>query len=370
MRESRTATVLTLDAGGTNFVFSALRDYKEVGESITLSSNADNLERCLFTIMSGFEQLAQQVGSFDAISFAFPGPANYELGIIENLPNFKAFNGGIALGPMLESHFNVPVFINNDGNLFASGFVHAGYLPALNQLLVQAGSKKQFHNLIGITLGTGFGCGIVTNGQLITGDNSCGAEIHNTLSAVNQSWNAEESVSTRAIQRVYAEEAGLPFSSKLMPKDIYEIAKGLKDGNSSAAKTSFMQYGRSLGASIANVLTLIDGIVVIGGGLSASWDLFAPSMFEEVNRPIENLRREKINRLSVKVFNLEDSTVFDEFARGEMKTISIPGTQKTLQYDALQRTGIALSKLNGSEATSLGAYAFAVQKLGHDQHEK
>jgi glucokinase len=370
MREPRTATVLTLDAGGTNFVFSALRDYKEVGESITLSSHADNLERCLATIISGFEQLVKQVGSFDAISFAFPGPANYELGIIEDLPNFKAFNGGIALGPMLEAHFNVPVFINNDGNLFASGFVHAGYLPALNQLLVQAGSKKQFRNLIGITLGTGFGCGIVINGQLITGDNSCGAEIHNTLSAVNHNWNAEESVSTRAIQRVYAEEAGLAFNSKLMPKDIYEIAKGKQDGNSSAAKNSFVQYGRALGASIANVLTLIDGIVVIGGGLSASWDLFAPSMFEEVNRPIENLKGEKMNRLSFKVFNLEDPTTFDEFARGEIKTISIPGTHKTLQYDALQRTAIALSKLDGSQATSLGAYAFAVQKLGHDQHEK
>ena len=187
---------------------------------------------------------------------------------------------------------------------------------------------------------------------------------------MNHNWNAEESVSTRAIQRVYAEQAGLPFSNKLMPKDIYEIAKGHQDGNSQAAKKSFMQYGRALGASIANVLTLIDGIVVIGGGLSASWDLFALSMFEEVNRPIENGKGEKMNRLSIKVFNLEDPSVFDEFARGEIKTISIPGTHKTLQYDALHRTGIALSKLDGSQATSLGAYAFAVQQLGHNQHEK
>lgn len=368
-QNSGAATVLTLDAGGTNFVFTAMNNFREVAGSITLSSHADNLERCLATIISGFEQLAKQVGSFDAISFAFPGPANYELGIIEDLPNFKAFNGGIALGPMLESHFKVPVFINNDGNLFASGFVHAGYLPALNKLLRQAGSKKQFHNLIGITLGTGFGCGIVTNGQLITGDNSCGAEIHNTLNAVNSNWNAEESVSTRAIQRVYAEQAGNPFNSKLMPKDIYAIAKEQQDGNSEAAKTSFTQYGRALGASIANVLTLIDGIVVIGGGLSASWDLFAPAMFEEVNRPIENFKGEKVNRLSVKVFNLEDPNTFDEFALGEIKTISVPRTEKTLQYDALHRTGIALSKLDGSEATTLGAYAFAVQKLGQHHHE-
>lgn len=358
-------TILTLDAGGTNFVFHAVRDFSASGKPIIISAHADDLERCLQSIISGFEQLAKQVGEFSAISFAFPGPANYELGIIENLPNFTAFNGGVALSAMLEAHFNVPVFINNDGNLFASGLANAGYLSELNNRLTECGSKKQFHNLIGITLGTGFGCGIVTHGQMLVGDNSSAAEIHNTLNGNKNNWNAEESVSTRAIQRVYAEAAGVAFTTALMPRDIYEIAKGSKSGNQLAAQQAFFQYGRALGLSIANVLTLIDGIVVIGGGLSASWDLFAPSMFEEINKPIENFKGEKTNRLSFKVFNLEDTTDFNAFTTGEMKSISVPGTNKTLQYDALQRTGIARSKLDGSLVTSLGAYAFAIQKLSH-----
>lgn len=369
MPEQSTATVLTLDAGGTNFVFSAIRGFKQIAEPITLPSNADDLDRCLANIISGFEQVAKQVGDFDAISFAFPGPANYPLGIIEDLPNFKAFNGGVPLGPMLKAYFKVPVFINNDGNLFASGVARAGYLPALNSRLLEVGSKKRFHNLIGITLGTGFGCGIVCHGQLVVGDNSSGAEIHNTLNPFNHNWNAEESVSTRAIQRVYAEQAGLSFNNKLMPKDVYDIAKGTQEGNASAAKYAFAQYGMALGAAICNVITLIDGIVVIGGGLSASWDLFAPAMFQEINRQLENFKGEKNDRLSFKVFNLEDPNIFDEFAHGETKTLNIPGTDKTIQYDALHRSGVALSKLDGSFATALGAYAFALQKLDIYQNE-
>jgi glucokinase len=364
-----TATVLTLDAGGTNFVFSAIKDFKEITSPVTLPANADNLEKCLANLISGFEQVAVAVGKFDAISFAFPGPADYELGIIGDLPNFTAFNGDVAVGPMLQARFNVPVFINNDGNLFASGVALAGYLPQLNERLRKAGSKKQFKNVIGITLGTGIGCGIVLDGKMVMGDNSCGAEIHNTLNPFYPKWNAEESVSTRAIQRVYAEQAGLPFNASMMPKQIYEIATGMREGNKTAALESFRQYGQALGGSVANVLTLIDGLVVIGGGLSAGWKLFAPAMFEELNRNYETFKGEKTSRLSYKVFNLEDPSVFDSFAKGEMKTISIPGTDKTIEFDGMPRTGVALSNIDGSFAISLGAYALAIQHLSAGLHD-
>lgn len=363
MVEQEAITVLTLDAGGTNFVFSAVRDFAEIGEPIVLPSSAEDLDKCIATILSGFEQLTKQVVFFDAISFAFPGPADYHLGIIGDLPNFKAFSGGVPLGPILQKKFNVPVFINNDGNLFASGVALAGYLPALNSRLAEAGSQKRFQNLIGITLGTGFGCGIVSKGNLLVGDNSSSAEIDNTLNAGNSNWNAEESVSTRAVQRVYAEQAGLVFDSTKMPKTIYEIAKGNEAGDKTAAIQAFTHYGKALGASIVNVLTMVDGIVVIGGGLSASWDLFAPAMFDEINRPLENFKGEAIKRLSFRVFNLEDHATFNEFAKGEIVELPIPESNETIQYDRMTRTGVALSSLGGSRATSLGAYAFAAQQL-------
>ena len=69
-----------------------------------------------------------------AISFAFPGPADYRNGVIGgNLPNFPSFRNGVALGPFLQHHYGIPVFIENDGNLFAYGEALSGALPMINQ---------------------------------------------------------------------------------------------------------------------------------------------------------------------------------------------------------------------------------------------
>ena len=60
-----------------------------------------------------------------------------------------------------------PVIINNDGDLFAYGEAMAGFLPKVNSMLADAGSPKRYRNLFAVTLGTGFGGGIVRDGQLL-----------------------------------------------------------------------------------------------------------------------------------------------------------------------------------------------------------
>ncbi len=161
--------VMTLDAGGTNFRFSAMRANKPVVETVILPSNGDNLENCLANIIAGFTLIKKQCPAPPiAISFAFPGPADYPAGIIGDLGNLPGFRGGVALGPMLEEKFSIPTFINNDGDLFAYGEAIAGFLPFVNGLLEKAGSPKRYKNLFGVTLGTGFGGGIVRNSELFT----------------------------------------------------------------------------------------------------------------------------------------------------------------------------------------------------------
>ena len=69
--------------------------------------------------------------------------------------------------------FGIPVFINNDGDLFAYGEALGGALPEVNARPEKAGSAKRYKNLLGYTFGTGFGVGMVVNGELNRGDNSC-----------------------------------------------------------------------------------------------------------------------------------------------------------------------------------------------------
>jgi glucokinase len=356
--------VMTLDAGGTNFIFSAIQGNQEIVPPIRKPSYSDDLNRCLETVIRGFEEVRAALPSeAAAISFAFPGPADYPAGIIGNLPNFKAFSGGVPLGPMLEDHFRIPVYINNDGNLFAYGEALAGFLPSLNRRLKEAGSIKQFTSLVGFTLGTGFGAGIVLDNRMIVGNSSCGAEIHNTLNALNPRWNAEESVSTRAIQRIYRMESGATTGPSLMPGDIYEIAMGTKEGNRNAAVMAFREFGRGLGNSIANTLALIDGIVVLGGGITAAWDLFVSDMFSEINRNYTDPEGNAFPRLSYRVYNLEDDSLFPEFAEGKIREIKVPGSGRKVVYDELQRTGVGRSSLGASRSIALGAYMFALQQM-------
>ena len=49
--------VITLDAGGTNFVFGAMRGNRFIGETITYPSNSDDLDKCLQTMIGGFREV-------------------------------------------------------------------------------------------------------------------------------------------------------------------------------------------------------------------------------------------------------------------------------------------------------------------------
>ncbi|MEO9476024.1 MAG: ROK family protein [Cyclobacteriaceae bacterium] len=358
-------TILTLDAGGTNFVFSAMRNRKLLVEPIVRPAQAHDLDLCIKELVSGFENIRSQLDhSPHAVSFAFPGPADYEHGILGNLPNFAAFNGDVPLAAILEHHLKIPVFINNDGDLFAFGEATSGYLPWLNDKLAEANNPKRFKNLIGITLGTGVGAGIVINGQLLRGDNTCAAEIHNMSNYSNLKWNCEESVSTRAIQRIYAEASGHPFNANLLPGDIYKIATGEKSGNREAAINSFEAFGKALGNVICDVVTLIDGIVVLGGGITAGWDLFGAHVMAEINKVFEDFKGDQNPRLSVRLYDLNDEQEFNKFLIGNQKTAQVYGTEKTISFDGEPRVGLGISRQGASRSIMLGAYDYAVSRLG------
>ena len=356
--------VMTLDAGGTNLVFSAIRGGQAVTETITIPSEVNDLQRLLEKLSDGFEQVkAQCPEPPTAISFAFPGPADYPRGIIGDLGNLSCFRGGVPLGPILEAQFGIPVYINNDGDLFVYGEAIAGFLPYVNDLLEKAGSPKRFKNLFGITLGTGFGGGIVRNNELFVGDNSMAGEIWLLRNKLDPQMNAEEGACIRAIQRTYAREAGIPFEQTPDPRVIEEIAKGDAPGNQNAAKEAYRRFGEVVGDALGNALTLIDGLAVIGGGLSKGYSLFLPAVVSELNGCYIGPNGNRLHRLASRVFNLEDTAHKNAFLKGEKKEITVPGSTQKIQYDPLQRLGIGISRLGTSEAVAIGAYAFALNKL-------
>ncbi|MFM8434702.1 MAG: ROK family protein [Planctomycetia bacterium] len=355
--------VLTLDAGGTNFSFSAIRSGQTVGDSVTLPAEPHDLDASLRNLVAGFQALIDQIGQAPAaISFAFPGPADYPNGVIFNVGNLPAYGGGVAVGPMLEERFGVPVFLNNDGDLFAYGEAIAGLLPEINAELEAAGSPKRYRNLVGLTLGTGLGGGIVIDGRLLTGDNSAGGEFWLLRNKVRNDCFAEEGASIRAVRSAYAEASGVAADG-LSPKDIHDIATGAAPGDLQAARQAFETLGEVVGDALANVLTLIDGLAVIGGGLAGAAPLFLPRVMAELNGTIASYGGGKTRRLIQDAYDLGDPAQRMEFLRSEARGVAVPRSSRTLVTDPRKRVGVGVSKLGASRAVGVGAYAFALNHL-------
>jgi len=361
--------VLTLDAGGTSFRFSAIAGNREVAPGVSSPSHADDLDACLAGIVEGFTRVrdaAQSVGRVAALSFAFPGPADYAAGVIGDLGNLPCFRGGVALGPMLEDRFGVPVFINNDGDLFTYGEALHGLLPEVNRRLAEAGSAKRYRNLMGVTLGTGFGAGIARGGELYLGDNGAAGEIWLVRNKLDRDCTSEEGVSIRAVRAVYARLSGAAPDAAPEPSEIAAIARGAAPGDAAAGREAFRRLGEVAGDAIASAMTLLDGLVVVGGGLSGASDLFLPALVAELNGTLASLSGTKVPRLELTAFNLEDDNERRRFLTGRSREVVVPGSSRRVPYEPEKRTGVGLSRLGTSRAVSLGAYAWALRRLDAD----
>lgn len=356
-------TILTLDAGGTNLVFSSIEN-GEVSNEYSIPTASQNLDEFLKKMISGFQEtLRQSGGKADAISFCFPGPADYENGIIGDLENLPFFRGGIALKKMLENEFKIPVFINNDGDLFTLGEAISGLLPQTNSKLTEKGNKKQYKNLLGLTLGTGFGGGLVSSGKMWAGDNSAGAEINRISNPYDHKQSVEEILSIRGIKKLYGGFAKCMPENTPKPLEIYKIGMGQRKGNKEAAIKAWDYFGKVLGETIANAVTLTDSLVVIGGGLSGAYPLFLQTAIETMNRKFEKANGGSVQRLETFAYNLHNPQCLSDFLMDESKEIIIPFSEETTKYSAVKKIGIGISVYGTSKAVAKGAWEFALSKL-------
>ncbi|MBR2129215.1 MAG: ROK family protein, partial [Bacteroidales bacterium] len=68
-------------------------------------------------------------------------------------------------------------------------------------------------------------------------------------------------------------------------------------------------------------------------------------------------------RVQMKVYDLDNEDEFIQFAKGSERKIKIYGSEIEVNYDPQKRIGVAVSKIGANMATSIGAYAFALDQL-------
>ncbi|PLX22843.1 MAG: hypothetical protein C0600_16145, partial [Ignavibacteria bacterium] len=276
--------ILSLDAGGSNFVFSALKEAIPVVSPVRREVDTRDLHQCLEDIVAGFSHMGELCEEKPrAISFAFPGPANYSEGVVGPLANIPACASPVAIGAFLEERFQLPVYINNDGDLFAYGEGRAGFLPELNARLAQSGEHRRLRNLVGLTLGTGLGCGVYLNGTLLQGDNDAAAEIWGSADPTGSGLPVEEIISIRGLRRLFAAEAGLQEDEAPAPVEIYRLLDGDDIAGKQAAAAAFRTFYSTLTEVIRSCITLFDGVVILGGGIAGSAQRFLPAVVASLN---------------------------------------------------------------------------------------
>ena len=121
--------------------------------------------------------------------------------------------------------------------------------------------------------------------------------------------------------------------------------------------------GEVAGDAMATAVTLIDGLIVIGGGVMINYKYLMPGILRPMRGKMHQLNGDELNRVQMKVYNLDDPAEFDQFARGEARSLKVYGSDREVVYDPQKRVGVMRSKIGASKAISLGAYAFALTEL-------
>ena len=82
-----------------------------------------------------------------------------------------------------------------------------------------------------------------------------------------------------------------------------------------------------------------------------------------MNRPFETVAGQLLERLEITAFNLEDKTDLEKFLEPSALEIPVPFSTKKALYDPIKKTGVGITRLGTSNAVSICAYAYALQKM-------
>ncbi|WP_268036452.1 ROK family protein [Algoriphagus sp. PAP.12] len=243
--------ILGLDIGGTSIKGGVLIN-GHLEDIRTIPTPAkETQEFILETIAIFIESYLHH--DISGIGIGIPGLVDVENGIVLGLANIPAFQH-VELAKFLKVRIGKPVFINNDANCFALG-VH------------KFGVGKSYKNLVGITLGTGVGGGIVINGHLYSGVNSAAGE---WCSAPYLESNFENYCSGKFFHYQYDTK----------PKT---LAKKALAGDPEALK-AFDEFGHHLGELMKHILyALAPEAIVLGGSIRKTYPLFKEAMHKSLS---------------------------------------------------------------------------------------
>ncbi len=242
--------IIGIDIGGTK-VHIGVVQHGEILQELRIPTAAQgSREELLADITQGIRQVLdpEVVG----IGIGVPGLVDEQNGIVFSVQNIPSWTE-VHLKQHLEEAFGLPVYMTNDANTYALG--EKVYGPG-----------KPYQHMLGVTLGTGIGTGIIANNTLYSGAFSCAGEfggmpyLDKTL---------EDYCSGKFFLQAYG-----------MPGDELQALASTGDAR---ALEAFQQFGHHLGNAIKVMLyALSPEAIFLGGSVSHCYPFFEAAMRKSV----------------------------------------------------------------------------------------
>ena len=263
-----------IDLGGTN-IRGGLVNGKELrnisSQKINSQAEAIEIVQQLFDVTEGLIN-----DSVSAIGIGVPGLVDEERGIVFDVLNIPSWTE-LPLKNIMEERFGIPVLINNDANCFAVGEYYFG-------------KGVEGDSMVGLTIGTGLGSGIILKGKLYSGK-TCGAGEFGMIDYLDH--YIEYYASGQFFKNVYDVDGEV----------IFEKARS---GDATALKM-YEELGTHLGNAIKTILYALEvDKIILGGSVRHALTFFENNMWDRLKT---FAYKRTIDNLKIEVSELENSGI-------------------------------------------------------------
>ena len=294
-----------IDIGGQSSKCGVVTQGGTILEQSVVTSLIDNFDEYLELLTGTIKELIQKTanrGIVTGIGIGAPN-ANYLDGTIRFAPNLRWARGAdgppgiVNIAERLQAATGLHVYITNDANAAAQGEHIYGVARGID-------------NFIMITLGTGVGSGIISNGSLLYGHDGFAGELGHVCAVKD---GRQCNCGLKGCLETYASAMGVARTAreflqndnresllrkldpeKISSKDIYDAAVQ----GDRMAKDIFAFTGRILGHALADFVKFSSPqAIVLFGGLTKSREFFHDEMVQAMDDNLMQIWKGKIQIL-------------------------------------------------------------------------
>lgn len=261
-----------IDLGGTNLRAAAFDAngllLKKISGSTPVSEGP---EAVIADMVQAASLLRGEFGKegLAGIGAGVPGNIDMRAGVVVRWGNVPAFTG-YPTRDRLAEQLNTPVILENDANAAALGEHWMG-------------AGRGADNLVMLTLGTGIGGGIISDGKILRGHIGMAGEVGHITVVPNGN---PCGCGNRGCVEKHASATAIGAMARLfgLGNDLSALdVQILAERGDERAAAIWRSMGESLGTALACLINVFNfPLYLIGGGASGGWDHFAPAMFAEI----------------------------------------------------------------------------------------